>query len=172
MPIYALGSLEPSIATDAFVHPDAIIIGRVTIGSESTVWPSAVLRGDHGAIRVGDRTSIQDGAIVHCTAELDTEVGDAVTVGHLAHLEGCVVEDGALIGSGATVLHRARIGAGALVAAQALVAPGTQVPSGAMARGVPARIVEGAADPELLRHAVATYVHNAHWYAAELRRLD
>lgn len=172
MPIYALGSLEPSIASDAFVHPDAIIIGQVTIGSESTIWPSAVLRGDHGAIRIGARTSIQDGAVLHCTAELDTEVGDACTVGHLAHLEGCVVEDGALIGSGATVLHRARIGTGALVAAQALVPPGTQVPSGAMARGVPGRIVEGAADPELLRHAVATYVHNAHWYAAELRRLD
>ena len=76
MPIYALGELVPEIAPSAFVHPDAVIIGRVTIGPESTVWPAAVLRGDHGAIVVGAQTSIQDGAVVHCTAELDTRIGD------------------------------------------------------------------------------------------------
>ena len=172
MPIYALGDLTPRIDPGAFVHPDAVIIGRVSIGPESTVWPSAVLRGDHGAIAVGARTSIQDGAIVHCTAELDTVIGDECTVGHLAHLEGCTIESGALVGSGATVLHGAVIGPGALVAAQALVSPGTVVPAGALARGVPARIVEDAADADLLRHAVDTYVRNAHWYAGQMRRLD
>jgi carbonic anhydrase/acetyltransferase-like protein (isoleucine patch superfamily) len=172
MPIYALGDLVPDISPQAFIHPDAVVIGRVTVGPESTVWPTAVLRGDHGAIRVGAQTSIQDGAVVHCTADLDTVIGDRCTIGHLAHLEGCVVEDGALVGSGATVLHRARVGSGALVAAQALVSPGTDVPAGAMARGVPARIVESGADAELLDHAVRTYVHNSHWYAADLRRID
>ncbi|MFZ8909955.1 MAG: gamma carbonic anhydrase family protein [Candidatus Nanopelagicales bacterium] len=172
MPIYALGELVPEIAPSAFVHPDAVIIGRVTIGPESTVWPAAVLRGDHGAIVVGAQTSIQDGAVVHCTAELDTRIGDRCTVGHLAHLEGCTMEAGSLVGSGATVLHRAVIGTGALVAAAALVSPGTVVPAGALARGVPARITEGGADPALLEHAASTYVRNAHWYAADLRRLD
>lgn len=172
MPIYALGDFVPEIATSAFVHPDAVVIGRVTIGPESTVWPAAVLRGDHGAITVGAQTSIQDGAVIHCTAELDTRIGDRCTVGHLAHLEGCTMEAGSLVGSGATVLHRALIGSGALVAAAALVSPGTVVPAGALARGVPARITEGGADPALLEHAATTYVHNAHWYAADLRRLD
>jgi carbonic anhydrase/acetyltransferase-like protein (isoleucine patch superfamily) len=172
VPIYALGELVPEIAPSAFVHPDAVIIGRVTIGPESTVWPAAVLRGDHGAIVVGAQTSIQDGAVVHCTAELDTRIGDRCTVGHLAHLEGCTMEAGSLVGSGATVLHRAVIGTGALVAAAALVSPGTVVPAGALARGVPARITEGGADPALLEHAASTYVRNAHWYAADLRRLD
>jgi len=172
MPIYALGDLVPAIDPRAFVHPDAIVIGQVTIGAESTIWPTAVLRGDHGQITVGRQTSVQDGAVIHCTAELHTTIGDRCTIGHLAHLEGCVIEDGALVGSGATVLHRARVGAGALVAAQALLAPGTEVPAGALARGVPARIIEDGADPALLEHAVATYVRNAHWYAAELRRLD
>jgi len=172
VPIYALGELVPEIAPSAFVHPDAVIIGRVTIGPESTVWPAAVLRGDHGAIVVGAQTSIQDGAVVHCTAELDTRIGDRCTVGHLAHLEGCTMEAGSLVGSGATVLHRAVIGSGALVAAAALVSPGTVVPAGALARGVPARITEGGADPALLEHAASTYVRNAHWYAADLRRLD
>ena len=112
MPIYALGDLVPEIASSAFVHPDAVIIGRVAVGPESTVWPAAVLRGDHGAITVGAQTSIQDGAVIHCTAELDTRIGDRCTVGHLAHLEGCTMEAGSLVGSGATVLHRAVIGSG------------------------------------------------------------
>lgn len=172
MPVYAIGDRVPSIDPRAFVHPEAVIIGDVTVGAESSIWPGTVLRGDHGAIRVGARTSIQDGAIVHCTAELDTVVGDDCTVGHLAHLEGCTLESGSLVGSGATVLHRAVVRKGALVAAQALVPPGTEVPPGALARGVPARIVEGAADPELLAHATRTYVRNAHWYNAELRRID
>jgi carbonic anhydrase/acetyltransferase-like protein (isoleucine patch superfamily) len=121
---------------------------------------------------VGARTSIQDGAVLHCTAEHDTVIGDECTIGHLAHLEGCRVHDGSLVGSGAVVLHRAVIGTGALIAAQALVSPGTEVPPGALARGVPARITPEGADPDVLRHAVRTYVDNAHWYAGELRRLD
>lgn len=172
MPIYAIGDRSPSIDPRAFIHPDAIVIGDVTVGPESSVWPGTVLRGDHGAIRIGARTSVQDGAIVHCTAELDTVIGDDCTVGHLAHLEGCTLESGSLVGSGATVLHRAVVRSGALVAAQALVPPGADVPAGSLARGVPARIVEGGADPELLAHATRTYVHNAHWYNAELRRID
>ena len=172
MPIYALGDLTPDISPGAFVHPDAVVIGAVSIGPESTVWPSAVLRGDHGRITIGAQTSVQDGAVVHCTAELDTVIGDRCTIGHQAHLEGCTLGNGSLVGSGAAVLHRAVIGAGALVAAQALVSPGTHVPPGALARGVPARITEGGADSALLEHAVETYVRNAHWYAADLRRLD
>ena len=172
MSLYALGDRVPRINPSAFVHPDAIIIGDVTVGPESSVWPAAVLRGDHGSIRIGARTSVQDGSVLHCSAEHDTIVGDECTIGHLAHLEGCVLEDGCLVGSGATVLQAAIIGAGALVAAQALVPPGLRVPAGALARGVPARIVPDGADPALREHAVRTYVRNAHWYAADLKRLD
>ncbi len=172
LPIYALGDREPTIDPEAFVHPDAVIIGEVQVGPESSVWPSAVLRGDHGRITIGARTSVQDGAVIHCSEQWDTTIGDDCTIGHLAHLEGCTVESGSLVGSGAVVLHNATLGAGTLVAAGAVVSPGTHIPGGALARGVPARIVEGGADPDLLRHATRTYVHNSHWYAAELRRLD
>ena len=98
MPLYALGTSEPDIHPDAFVHPDATVIGNVTIGPESTIWPQAVLRGDYGRIEIGARTSIQDGTVVHCTEEIPTIVGDSCVIGHLVHLECCVVEDGALVG--------------------------------------------------------------------------
>ncbi len=172
MPLYAIGSAEPSIHPSAFVHPDAVIIGDVTIGPGSSVWPQAVLRGDSNAIVVGARTSIQDGAVIHCTRSEPTRIGDGVVVGHLAHMEGCIIEDGALVGSGAVVLPRARVGAGALVAAGAVVANDVQVPAGALARGVPARIVEDAAPQDVIAESVDTYVHNASWYRAEMRRLD
>lgn len=171
MPLYAIGDREPMIDPAAFVHPDAVIIGDVTVGPESTVWPAAVLRGDHGSIRVGARTSVQDGAVVHCTAALDTVIGDNCTIGHQAHLEGCTVEDECLIGSGSVVLHRVVVRKGALVGASALLTNGTEVPSGAMALGVPAKIRLGAVPPGANLRSAEVYVRNAHWYNAELRRL-
>ena len=123
-PGYGRANLHPT----AFVHPDAVVIGNVTIGADSTVWPSAVLRGDYGLISVGERTSIQDGTVVHATAEHATVIGSRCVVGHLAHLEGCTVEDDVLIGSGSVVLHRAVVRSGALVGAGAVVPNGLEVP--------------------------------------------
>lgn len=171
MPLYALGEKTPTIDPTAFVHPDAVVIGDVTIGPESSVWPTAVLRGDHGAVRIGAQTSIQDGTIVHCTSTLDTVVGDRCVVGHNAHLEGCTIEDDCLIGSGSVVLHRVVVGRHALVGAQALVTNDTQVPSGAMALGVPAKVRPDMVKPGAFDDAVGVYVRNAHWYNADLRRI-
>ena len=172
MPRYALGDRVPRIDPLAFVHPDAVIIGDVTVGPESSIWPTAVLRGDHGSVVVGAQTSVQDGTVVHCTAALDTVIGDRCVVGHNAHLEGCRIEDGSLIGSGSVVLHRAVVGPHALVGAGAVVPNGTVVPPGARALGVPARITENAVLPGHADDAVEIYVRNAHWYNADLRRLD
>ena len=124
MALYALGDKTPDIDPTAFVHPDAVIIGDVRVGPESSVWPTAVLRGDHGAIVVGSQTSIQDGTIVHCTGKQDTIIGDRCVVGHNSHLEGCRVEDDSLIGSGSVLLHGVRVGPQALVGAGAVVSPG------------------------------------------------
>lgn len=172
MPIYALGSQEPSIASDAYIHPQAVIIGSVTIGSGSSVWPSAVLRGDDGEIIVGDRTSIQDGSVIHTTAELWTRVGNDCVIGHLVHLEGCTVLDNSLVGSNSVVLHDAVIGNGALVAASAVVLGGTKVPDGAMAAGIPAKIREGMSNAAMIAEGAASYVQRGRRFAAELRRLD
>jgi carbonic anhydrase/acetyltransferase-like protein (isoleucine patch superfamily) len=172
VPIYALGEYEPDIDAAAFVHPDAVVIGRVRIGPEASVWPGAVLRGDHGRIEIGARTSVQDGTVVHCTAEWPTLIGAECVVGHLAHLEGCVVQDRCLIGSGSVTLNRARIGTGAIVAAAALIPEGFEVPPGALAAGVPAAIRRTGVPGDWVDGAVKTYLESARRYRSELRRLQ
>ena len=172
MAIYALGDAAPDIHPDAFVHPDATVIGSVVIGSESTIWPQAVLRGDYNQIRIGARTSIQDGSVLHCTREQPTVIGDDCVVGHLAHLECCVVEDGALIGTNSVVLHRAVVRSGALVGASAFVPNGMEVPSGSMAIGVPAKLRLDAVDAAMIAAIAKGYVENGRRYRAELKRLD
>jgi carbonic anhydrase/acetyltransferase-like protein (isoleucine patch superfamily) len=171
MPLYAIGDRAPSVDPTAFVHPDAVLIGSVTIGPESSVWPTAVLRGDSGRVIVGAQTSIQDGSVIHCTSELDTVIGNRCVIGHRVHLEGCTIEDDSLVGSGSVVLHRAIVRSGGFVAAGALVSPGTEVPGGAIAMGVPAKIKLDAAPRAMIESSVETYVANAHWYNAELRRI-
>ena len=172
MAIYALGERIPSIDPSAFVHPDATVIGSVTIGPESSIWPGAVLRGDYGEIRIGARTSIQDNSVIHATAEYPTIVGDDCVVGHIVHLEGCVIEDGSLVGSGSIVLHQARVCRGALVGAGAVVGNRMVVPERAMALGIPAKIREGASSPEFIAAGARFYVENGKRYREQLRRLD
>ncbi len=172
MPVYALGDRQPLIHPAAFVHPDAVVIGAVTLDEHASVWPRAVLRGDYGEIRVGARTSVQDGTVVHATDEHRTWIGADCVIGHIAHLEGCTVEDGCLIGSGSVVLPRVVVRTGALVGAGAVVPTDTEVPAGAMALGVPARIRPDVLAPGAFADAVARYVANAADYRERLRRLD
>jgi carbonic anhydrase/acetyltransferase-like protein (isoleucine patch superfamily) len=172
MAIYALGDQVPQIHPSAYVHPDAIIIGSVTIGANSSIWPCAVLRGDDGSIIVGDRTSIQDGTVVHTTPMNHTTVGDDCVIGHLVHLEGCIIENFGQVSSGAIVLHRAVIGTGAIVAANAVVLNDTNVPAGALAVGAPASIKEGRARLPDIEMAVQAYLHKGERFRAQLRRID
>jgi carbonic anhydrase/acetyltransferase-like protein (isoleucine patch superfamily) len=172
VPIYALGSQSPSIDATAYVHPDAVIIGSVFIGPQSSVWPTAVLRGDDGEIRIGARTSIQDGTVVHTTIEWPTTVGDDCVIGHLAHLEACVIEDNAQVSSGAIVLHRARVCSGAIVAANSVVLNDVVVPAGALAAGSPAVIKEGRARGQDIAYGAKNYVARTARFKRELRRID
>lgn len=173
MAVYALGDLVPDIHPGAYVHPDATVIGNVTIGAEASIWPQAVLRGDYGRIVVGARTSIQDGTVVHVPGGgLETRIGADCVVGHLAHLEGCTIEDHALVGSGSVVLHRVVVHSGAIVGANSVVTNGTIVPSGAMALGIPAKVKPDAVKPGAVDDAVRAYLVNGRRYASELRRVD
>ena len=172
MAVYALGDRTPTIHPEAYVHPDATVIGDVRIGAGSTVWPGAVLRGDYGTITVGERTSVQDGTVVHATKDKATTIGSDCVVGHLAHLEGCTVEDRCLVGSGSVVLHDAVIRSGALVAAGAVVGNRTEVPAYAMAMGVPATMRLDAVAEGAFEAAVELYARNGRRDREELVRLD
>ncbi|HEY4333935.1 MAG TPA: gamma carbonic anhydrase family protein [Ilumatobacteraceae bacterium] len=172
MPIYALGDQVPVIHPDAYVHPDAVVIGSVWIGAGSSIWPCAVLRGDDGEIHIGERTSIQDGSVIHTVPVLSTRVGDDCVIGHIVHLEGCVIENKALVGNGSIVLHRVVVHTGAVVAANSVLLNGMSVPSGALAVGAPAVIKEGKAKPEMIEFAAQSYVAKATRFKETLRRLD
>ena len=172
MAIYALGDQVPHIDPTAYVHPDAIVIGSVTIGAQSSIWPGAVLRGDDGSIVIGARTSIQDGTIVHTTPFDHTTVGDDCVIGHVVHLEGCIIQNLAQVSSGAIVLHRAIVESGAIVAANAVVLNGMVVPSGSLAVGAPAVIKEGKARQADIEMAVNAYIHKGDRFRAQLRRID
>ena len=172
MPIYSLGDETPDIDPTAFVHPEAVLIGRVRIGAESTVWAHAVLRGDGAGIVIGARTSVQDGAVLHNTETYRTVVGDNCTIGHLAHLEGCTVEDGALVGTSSVVLHEAVVSRGALVGANAVVTNRMIVPPNAMALGVPAKIRHDASSYEQNMRDAENYVQRGKRYRATMRRVD
>ncbi|MCP9947803.1 gamma carbonic anhydrase family protein [Actinomadura madurae] len=172
MAVYALGDQVPDIHPSAYVHPDATVIGSVTLGEDATVWPGAVLRGDYGTITVGARTSVQDGTVVHTTARWPTVIGADCVVGHNAHLEGCVVEDRCLVGSGSVVLNRARVGTRGVVGAGAVLTEGGAVPPEHTALGVPARARPGGIDEKWHAEAVAMYVRNGRRYAAELTRIQ
>jgi carbonic anhydrase/acetyltransferase-like protein (isoleucine patch superfamily) len=172
MPIYALGSQEPVIDGLAFVHPDAVVIGSVTIGPRSSVWPCAVLRGDEGEIRIGAETSVQDGSVLHTTPEIPTVVGDRCVIGHIVHLEACHIHDDVLVGNGSIVLHEVEVESWAIVAANSVVLNGTRVPSGAIAAGSPVTIREGKARPELITSSVRAYLERTERFRTELRRID
>lgn len=173
MAIYALGDLVPTIDPDAYVHPDAVVIGNVTLAAGSSVWPQVVLRGDYGRIEIGERTNIQDGSVLHCTPMDPTIIGADCVIGHNAHVEGAVVGDGTLIASGAVVLNGTTIGAGSIIGAGAVVSYGTVVPERSMALGVPAKVREGYEVPlDHLTVNVEVYKANAAHYRVALRRLD
>jgi carbonic anhydrase/acetyltransferase-like protein (isoleucine patch superfamily) len=138
--IAAVGDRAPQVDPEAFVAPTAVVVGRVRLSAGAGVWYHAVLRGDIEDITVGAGTNIQDNCTVHADPGFPTVIGERVSVGHNSVLHGCTVEDGVLVGMGATVLNGARIGAGSLIAAGAVVPQGMQVPAGSLVAGVPAKV--------------------------------
>ena len=146
------------IAASAFLAPTAVVMGDVVIGEESSIWYTAVLRGDTAAIRVGEQTNLQDGAIVHVDEGVPCTVGSRVGVGHRAILHGCTVEDDCLIGMGSILLNGVVVGRGSLVAAGALLPEGTRIPPGSLVMGVPGKVVRPI-DAELTQRIEQTWRH-------------
>ena len=160
----------PVIAADCFVAPTATVIGDVEIGAGTSVWFNCVIRGDVHRIRIGERTNIQDGTIVHVTGgKLGTFIGSDITIGHGAILHACTLEDGCFIGMGAIVLDGAVVESGAMVAAGAVVTPGKRVRTGELWGGNPARLLRELSEQDRAFFPVsaANYVALGQTYRAE-----
>ncbi len=165
--IRAFRGATPSIAPSAYIDPSAQVIGNVTIGERSSIWPNVVLRGEINTITIGDESNVQDNSVLHCDpGDFRLQIGSHVTVGHLAMVHGCTIEDDCLIGIGAIILNGAHIGKGSVVAAGAVVPEGMQVPPGSMVMGVPAKIRREVTpeEQERFRLNALNYVQNGQRY--------
>ena len=175
MPIYALGADRPDLpaADRHFIAPTATLIGKVRLKDEASVWFGAVLRGDNEWIEIGERSNIQEMAMLHTDMGYPMVIGADCTIGHKAMLHGCTIGAGSLIGMGATVLNGAKIGKGCLIGACALITEGKEIPDGSLVMGSPGKVVrelDDAARARLLKSAEG-YRANAARFRAGLKAL-
>ena len=168
--IRAYRGIVPKIAASAYIDPSAQVIGDVVVGERSSIWPNVTARGDVHSIRIGDDSNVQDNSVLHCDEGLfPLEIGNRVTVGHLAMLHGCTVEDDCVIGIGAVVLNGAKIGKGSVIAAGAVVPEGAEVPPDSMVMGVPGKVRRQLTEDERqrFRENARHYVEAARAYKDE-----
>ena len=173
MAIYELDTIAPRLADSAWVADSAQVMGNVELGEDASVWFGAVIRGDTEVIRIGQRSNIQDGSVLHADIGKPLTIGDDVTVGHKVMLHGCTIGDGSLVGIGAVVLNGARIGKGCIVGAGSLVTEGKEFPDGSMILGSPAKVVR-TLTPEQQQGLVMSAVHyvdNARRFKVGLHKL-
>lgn len=158
--IVSLSDHAPDIGPGAYVHDAACVIGRVSLGRDVSVWPNATIRGDTDRIAVGAATNVQDGAVLHADAGSPCTIGRAVTIGHLACVHGCTVEDEVLVGIGAIILNGSVVGTGSIVGAGAVLPEGTIVPPGSLVLGTPGRVVRETTDAQRadIRRSAEHYV--------------
>jgi carbonic anhydrase/acetyltransferase-like protein (isoleucine patch superfamily) len=167
--IVPFGEAAPRLHGSVLVAGGARVVGDVEIGEGSSVWFNAVIRGDTSFVRIGARTNVQDGAVVHTDTGKPCAIGDDCTVGHLAIVHGCTIGNGCLIGMGAVVLSGAVIGDGSIVGAGSVVPEGTEFQPGSLLVGSPAKRIRGLTDEDLerlVRPGVRTYLRLAEWYRA------
>lgn len=170
--LYELDGVRPTLADDQiFIADSASVIGKVTLAKGSSVWFSAVLRGDNDPILVGENTNIQDGTMCHTDIGCPLTLGDNVTIGHQVMLHGCTIGDGSLVGMGATILNKAVIGKNSIVGAGALVTEGKTFPDGSLIMGVPAKKVRDVTENDLrmLDMSAKVYVANSKRFKAGLK---
>lgn len=168
--ILSVRGVAPQIDTDCFIAPNATVAGDVVLGKECSVWFTAVIRGDVNSIRIGDRTNIQDGAVIHCTyKKAGTTIGNNVSIGHRAIVHGCTVRDNALIGMGAIVMDNAEVKENCIIAAGAVVLENTICEAGCIYAGVPARKVKKLSPGQIenLQETAQNYILYSGWFKDE-----
>ncbi len=172
MAIYSLGDRRPVLGHDAWVAPNATLIGDVRLGDRASVWWNAVLRGDNATIAIGAESNIQDGSVLHADEGIPLTLGERVTVGHLVMLHGCSIGDESLIGIKSVILNKARIGRHCIIGANSLIPEGKEIPDRSLVMGSPGKVVRQLTDEEVARLALAAqgYVDNARRYRALLQQ--
>jgi carbonic anhydrase/acetyltransferase-like protein (isoleucine patch superfamily) len=173
MTIYRLGDLIPEIDPEAWVADSAELIGRVELAAGTSVWFNATIRADNDRVRVGARSNVQDGTVIHTDDGIPVIIGEGVTVGHQVMLHGCTIGDGSLIGIQSVVLNGARIGRECLIGAGALITEGKDIPDRSLVMGSPGKVVRLLTDEEVerIRRGNAHYVEKARQYRQILRPL-
>ncbi|MBN9798283.1 MULTISPECIES: gamma carbonic anhydrase family protein [Pseudonocardia] len=151
----------PQVHEQAWVAPGAVLAGEVSVGPETGIWYTCVVRADLAPITLGARTNVQDGSVLHADPGFPATIGDGVTIGHRAVVHGCTVEDDVLIGMGAVLMNGVHVGAGSLIAAGAVLTQGTVVPPGSLVAGVPGKVRRelGEAERNSIPLSAAAYVH-------------
>ena len=171
--IYALDDLAPEVAASAWVADTAVLIGRVVVEADASVWFGATLRGDNEEIRIGHGSNVQENAVLHTDMGYPLSIGANCTIGHKAMLHGCTIGEGSLIGMGATILNGAKIGKGCLIGACALITEGKDIPDGSLVMGAPGKIIrvlDADARARLLMSA-SSYQANARRFAKGLKMM-
>ena len=166
--------ITPQLDASVYLAPSACVIGDVQVGEKSSLWFNVIVRGDINSIRIGKRTNIQDGTVVHVTRDTHpTVIGDDVTIGHNVTLHGCTLQDGVLVGIGAIVLDGATVGSSSLVAAGSLITPGTQIPPRSLVAGRPGQVKRALTEEEC-KHILTfseRYIQYQEDYRIEVERI-
>ena len=172
MPCYRLAAETVELPANGkyWIAPTAVLIGRVAVEEDASIWFGAVLRGDNELIRVGQGSNIQEGSVLHTDMGFPLTIGAGCTIGHMAMLHGCTIGDNSLIGIGAIVLNGARIGRNCLIGAHALITEGKVIPDNSLVMGAPGKVVRAidAAGEESLRESAKHYVDNSRRFARDL----
>jgi carbonic anhydrase/acetyltransferase-like protein (isoleucine patch superfamily) len=173
MPIFKLGDLIPAIDPDAWVAESAVLIGRVELAAGSSVWFNATIRADNDRVRIGARSNVQDGSVIHTDEGVPVVIGEGVTVGHQVMLHGCTIGDGSLIGIQAVILNGAKIGRDCLIGAGSLITEGKEIPDRSMVMGSPGKVVRTLTDQEVerIRRGNQHYVEASRRYRLSLQRI-
>ena len=170
MTIYALGAHTPDIDADAWVAPDANVIGKIKLDAGASIWFGTTLRGDNEIIHVGARSNVQENCVLHTDPGSPLVIGEGCTIGHKAMLHGCIIGDNTLIGMGATVLNGATIGKNCLIGAGALITENKVIPDGSLVMGAPGKVVRQLDDAAIakLADSARRYVENAALFRRDL----
>lgn len=174
MALYTLDGVGPVAEGPFWVADSAVVLGRVTLKANASVWFGATVRGDNDPIEIGENTNIQDGSVLHTDVGVPLHIGRNCTIGHMVMLHGCTIGDTSLIGIGSVVLNGARIGRNCLIGANTLIPEGREIPDGSLVMGSPGKVVRPLTDGQIqmLEASALHYVENWKRYAAGLRRID